>query len=437
MIKKVAVIGLWHQGVVTACYLASQSIKTIAFDSNSDRINKLNNGIQIVEEPGIKELIKTDEVSQNLLFTDSMENFESDIDLFILTHDIPVNDKDESDLENFWQDVDNLINKISEDSLIYVTAQVPVGTSERIIEKIRQIRPKSTVRVAYSPENLRLGKSLDRLINPRLPVIGVNADETFVILNKFLTSIYGVVTYQKTNLRTAEMLKHTLNSFIALGIVFGNEIGNLCKNLAIDGLELMKLLKIEPRISNEAMINPGLPFSGGTLARDLVTLTNLSHKFEVNNLLISSCLISNNSRKQLILDQIVNIANEIENNQNSIRIGIIGLSYNSNTSTLRRSISVEIASELMEMGYKIEISDPGISPDDLPENLKNTFLKDHKKIISNCEILLVMTDWQEYKDLDINFYRKNFQAKTIFDAAGIYQAKDFIDSDINLVQLWR
>jgi UDP-glucose 6-dehydrogenase len=85
MIKKVAVIGLWHQGVVTACYLASQSIKTIAFDSNSDRINKLNNGIQIVEEPGIKELIKTDEVSQNLLFTDSMENFESDIDLLYLS----------------------------------------------------------------------------------------------------------------------------------------------------------------------------------------------------------------------------------------------------------------------------------------------------------------------------------------------------------------
>ena len=267
--------------------------------------------------------------------------------------DTPVNDNDESDLSEVFEYTELIAQKfIKKETIVINTSQVSVGTSNELNKLILKHNPDYKFGVAYIPENLQLGNAIERFYSPPLPVIGTDHVDIYTLIIDFLDSFDSKC--QKVDLKTADMIKHAMNSFIALSISFGNEIGAISENVGANGHDVSKIMKIEPRVGNDAMIRPGLAFSGGTLARDLQTLRHIGRRKNIETPLLDGIWKRNKIQNQQILEKLRKNLNSLEEKI----ITILGLTYKENTDTLRRSASIELIQNIQDHFKKIKIHDP-------------------------------------------------------------------------------
>jgi UDPglucose 6-dehydrogenase len=261
---KIAVVGLWHQGAVGAACCAAMGHNVIGADLDEVRITKLKQGRAPLFEPGLDELLEREIGAGRLTFTTDLAGAVRDTPYVFIMFDTPVNDQDESDLTGVFEAFEIIAPALAKDAVILMTAQVPVGTCDQLIEVIRDKAPDCSATIAYMPENLRLGQAIERFNAPPLPVIGCEDKRTF----EKLLAVLGPLAreWQHVSLRTGEMIKHALNSFLAVSICFANEVGNICDEIGADGKRVGEVLRLEPRVGARAMLLPGLGFAGGTLA---------------------------------------------------------------------------------------------------------------------------------------------------------------------------
>ncbi len=299
-----------------------------------------------------------------------------------------------------------------------MTAQIPVGTCENILKNVKEIRPDLSVSIAYSPENLRLGVAIERYRRPPLPLIGVENGAVFTAL----TSLFGRsgVEWRRCDVRTAEMAKHALNGFLAMTITFGNELGNLCDELGVDGHRLADLLKLEPRISSQAMLYPGLGFSGGTLARDVQTLRAFGKSYGLEIPLLDGLWLSNHSQKQIVIRK---LKKYFDGDLSGRKICVLGLTYKPNTSPLRRSAALELISDLETEGVEITASDPRVDENELTGYECFLFYRDPHDAIKNVDAIVIMTPWREYLSLDFRTLKELMGGDLLFDTANMLDAK--------------
>ena len=244
--KKIAVIGLWHQGVVGAACMADIGYDVAAADHDKQRIKSLNEGNAPLFEPGLDDLIKKGLQNGHLTFTSNILDAVVGRKEIMIMFDIPVDENDKSDLSELFNTIDEITPNIEDETVLYITAQVPVGTCQQIIERIKAKNPNLKFGLAYSPENLRLGKAIDLFLHPALPVIGADNAATFDRIENLLSPLN--VEWKHLNLSTSEMTKHALNAYLALSISFGNELGNLCDEVGADGHQIAEVLRMEPRV---------------------------------------------------------------------------------------------------------------------------------------------------------------------------------------------
>jgi len=351
--EKVLVAGLWHQGIVAAACLADWGYSVTGIDFDGKKIGNLNSGKAPIFEPGLDDLIVSGLLSGKLVFSTGQSEQINRAEIILISHDTKVNDLDESDLAEVFQSVEFIIPHLSDGVIIHVTAQVPVGTCDAFSSLIKLSRPNLKFSIAYSPENLRLGEAIKLYQTPMLPVIGANEKCTFELLSEFYSK--AGVDWQYCSLRTAEMLKHALNTFLGLSIAFANELGNLCDEFGVDGHRLAHLLKLEPRIGAKAMLKPGLGFSGGTLARDIQTLRHLGKKSGIGTTLLDGLWEANIKHNRIVVERLVNHFN---GSLTGMVICVLGLTYKPGTSTLRRSAALELIGDLTRFGAKVKASDP-------------------------------------------------------------------------------
>ncbi|SVD40878.1 uncharacterized protein METZ01_LOCUS393732, partial [marine metagenome] len=177
--KKIVVIGLWHQGVVGAACMANIGYDVVAADHDEERIKKLREGNAPLFEPGLDDLIKKELQNGHLTFTSNILEAVVGRKEIMIMFDIPVDENDKSDLSELFNTIDEITPNIEDETVLYITAQVPVGTCQQIIERIKAKNPNLKFGLAYSPENLRLGKAIDLFLHPALPVIGADDTATF------------------------------------------------------------------------------------------------------------------------------------------------------------------------------------------------------------------------------------------------------------------
>lgn len=424
----IAVIGLWHQGIIAAACLSEVGYNVIGIDSDIKIIKKLNSGKSPIFEPGLDLLLKI-QMNKNFLRFENNFSFIKKTDLIILAHDTPVKNNDQTELKKIYQDVKKIIPYLKDRQILHITAQLPVGTSDFILKEIRK-KNRFFSNIAYSPENLRLGQAIDRYKNPQLPVIGVLNDYTF----NFLKNIYLNFSknWQKTDLKIAEFLKHGLNTFLAMSVTYANEIGNLCDKLGVDGHEVGRLLKIEPRIGKYAMLRPGMGFAGGTLARDVKTLLNFSKKLSVKTPLISGIWKSNTLQNNLP----INILKEIFNNKiKRKKILVIGLTYKPDTSTLRRSLSIQIIKKLIR--YKVYISsyDPKASRLEIKKYNFLNFYENIFEAAKNADAIIVSTPWKQFLNLDLKKIKNCMSGNIFIDISGLYDGKHVINKGFDFYSI--
>jgi UDPglucose 6-dehydrogenase len=416
--NKVCVVGIWHQGAVVSACLADLGYTVIGVDSDPVRVENLNKGKAPLFEPGLDALLEKNINENHLSFTTEMARGVQGAHHVLLTFDIPVNDEDNVDLSEFFSTIEAMARFIEAGAILFISAQVPVGTCDQVKQLIRKSNPSANFDVVYSPENLRLGQAIERFKKPDMIVIGSDNESSLDDIEKFLKVI--PCPKIRTNLRTAEMTKHVLNAFLAVSISFANEIANLCDEVGADALTIAKALRMESRISPKAPLLPGLSFSGGTLARDMKALQRLGDQLRYETYLVDSALRVNEMQKALVVRRLQKVFVSL----NQICVGILGLTYKPDTSTLRRSISIEIINDLISNGAKVKAWDPKADREELKQHPEFQKCSDAYQVACGADALVFVTAWPEFKELDFVRIKETMNRPLVIDT------QNFLDPNL-------
>ena len=407
---KVCVLGLWHLGSVTAACLASVGHEVTGLDSNSGIVEKLQKAEPPVSEPGLDGLIREGINAGQLRFTSDAKIAISSAEVLWVTYDTPVDENDQADVEFVFEEVLKLLSFLSIDTTVLVSSQLPVGSIRRFEDISAEKYPEKNIRFAYSPENLRLGKSLDVFLHPDRVIIGVRRQEDREILNKLLGSITDNILWM--GVESAEMTKHAINAFLGMSITFINEIASICENIGADAHEVETGLKSETRIGPAAYLSPGAAFAGGTLARDIEFLKDIGSLNNLVNPLISAVRKSNDEHKKWIQRRLFAVLGGLKGK----RIAVWGLTYKPGTNTLRRSLSVEMCNWLQEQGAEIAVHDP--SKCELPDNWLGEVVRSKTPLeaLEGACALVIATQWPEYREINVSDVENIAGQFAVFDS---------------------
>ncbi len=388
------VYGLWHLGSVTAGCLAYLGHNIIGLDEDKKKVRKLLSGKAPIFEPGLDNLIKNQIRKKRLNFTTNPQKALRNSKVIWVTLDTPINE--ENGIANIKFVIDKIkaiVQKSPTKTFFLISSQLPVGSIKLLEKWTLDLYPNKLIKFAYSPENLVLGKSLKSFLKPDRIIVGIRDETSKSFLNKFLSTISKNIIWMSTE--SAEMVKHSINSFLATSIVFANEIASICEFVGANAKEVEKGLKSEERIGRKAYLKPGSAFSGGTLGRDVEFLKIISKNKNIKLPLLESIKKSNDNHKYWINNKIL----ENFSSLNGLNVCIWGLTYKTYTSTLRKSLMTNLCYWLIDQGANLYIHDFIIKY--LPPKLKN---KNKVKKIKNCldfieiiDILILGTEYDEYK----------------------------------------
>ena len=419
--QKVCVIGIWHLGSVYSACLADMGYQITGIDKDASRVLSLNNGDPPIFEPGLEELISQNIAAGRLSYGTDLEQALRGTKYILITFDTLVDDNDEVDLSPILHACSEMARYLANDSIVIISSQVPVGTCDRIRQLIKDRNPSLDFDIACSPENLRLGGAIDYFKKPDRIIIGADSKATLDSVEDFFSIIPSPKL--RMNLRSAEMTKHAVNSFLATCISFANEIANLCDELGVDGLKVAEALKSESRIGSKLPLLPGLAFAGGTLARDLKVLKKLGQNSSYETPLINGVLAVNQRQNSLVIRRLRKIYGSIDN----LDIGVLGLTYKAGTSTLRRSAAIEIIKDLVDNGASVKAHDPKASTEEVEQHQEFEFLSDPYAVAKGADALVITTDWPEFKTLDFDLIRKQMKKPVLIDAKNMLDREHMIE----------
>ena len=382
----ITVLGLWHLGCVTAACCA-RHFQVTGLDFDDANVARLNQGQAPLLEPGLNELLAAGLAAKKLSFTDDPAAACAQADVLWLTYDTPVNSNDESDVDAVLTPLRRALPHLPAGALVLISAQLPVGTCAALEKEFPQFH------FAYSPENLRLGKALDAFEKAERVVVGIRSDAKKPLLAELFAPFTPQVLFMRTE--SAEMVKHSLNAFLAVSITFINEIARLCEHTGADAREVSAGLKSEARIGPKAYLGPGGPFAGGTLARDVVTLTKLAATHGESIAVIPAIKHSNDLHRGWAGRRLQARLGDLRGK----KIAVLGLTYTTNTDTLRRSAAVELCQQLLAAGAHVSAFDPAVKQ--LPAELAAIHLAgDIATVLTGADAVAVCTEWPQFRQAD-------------------------------------
>lgn len=337
----------------------------------------------------------------------------------MIAYDSPVNEKDEVDITPIVEAAEKVAEYLGADVPLVITSQLPLGSSEMIEEKVQKLNGDWKSGVVYTPENLKLGQAIERFIEPDMLVLGANnkaaQDAAMELYKPFDTEKVPM------DLKSSEMVKHALNTFLATSITFINEIAALSDRLGADAVAVGKALKLDVRIGKKALLRPGLGFSGGTLARDVTQLTKFSDEYDYPGELLRAITSINASTFDEVVLKLKNVVGDLKGKT----IGVLGITYKPGTSTLRRSAAVAIMNKLKDEGAASLAYDPKADKEEVDE-LKDLFAREDsiEEMAGKSDALVLITEWPEFNELDFAAVAKSMKTPLIVDAKNHFDPEE-------------
>ena len=393
---KVCVQGLWHLGSVTAAALASVGHEVTGLDYDAATVAGLKRGTPPLFEPGLQELIGQGLACGRLRFLDDPAAAVRGAEVLWIAYDTPVDDDDVADVDFVRTQIECTLPHLAPDTLVLVSSQMPVGSIRRIEARVASAWPGRNIRFACSPENLRLGKALEVFLKPDRIVAGVRGAADRATLGRLLRPITDRIEWM--SVESAEMTKHAINAFLAMSVTFANEIAAICEAAGADAKEVERGLKSEARIGPKAYLAPGAAFAGGTLARDVEFLKSASGGAGLSSPLLHAIGASNDEHRQWARRKLVEALGDL----NGLTIAVWGLTYKPGTSTLRRSLSVELCNDLLQHGARLRVHDPAAEA--LPATWSGRVERsaDPLQALAHARALVVATEWPEYRQVPVD-----------------------------------
>ena len=427
---KIAVIGAGYVGLVTAACFSEFGYEVICIDNDKYKIKQLKKNIIPIYEPGLSDLVKKNAKSKYLLFSNSISKIR-DANIIFIAVGTPSSRRGdgEADLKFVFsvvKDISKFLKK-GKKQLVITKSTVPVGTGKKIQDIICELRPElinnKDYFVASNPEFLREGSAIEDFMRPDRVVCGVTdkkAEETLKELYRPLNLREAPVLF--TDIESAEIIKYASNAFLALKVSFINEIANLCEKTGGNVQMVAKGMGLDNRIGPK-FLHPGPGFGGSCFPKDTRALYASFKKNKIKNTLVKSVINFNEDRKISIVNKIKNLLKP--NIKNKV-IAFLGVTFKPNTDDLRESPSLEIIPRLRKLGVKIHAHDPAFNSEfvKIKEFDKVKWYRNVLDAIKNADLLVIHTEWNEYRGLDLLKVKKELKNPIILDLRNIFNLDD-------------
>ena len=380
------------------------------------KFENLKKGILSIYEPGLEEIVKRNVKAKRLLFTLDYKIAIPHSDAVFIAVGTPPKKSGEADLSVVFEVAEKIGKNLEGYTVVVTKSTVPVGTNKKVKEIVNKSkRTGVTFDVASIPEFLREGQAISDTLHPDRIVIGTDSKEAENLLVELHKSIDG--TYVLTNIETAEMIKYAANSFLATKISFANAIAYLSELTGADGLRVLEAVGLDKRVGSQ-FLSPGAGYGGSCFQKDVKAMIAISHKAGYNFSLLKDVEEVNMETILRIVDKAKKL---LSGNLKNKTIGILGLSFKPNTDDMRDAPSIVVINKLLEMGAKIKAYDP-VSMENAKKIFKNVeFHPDSYSTAKGCDILIVMTEWNEFRQLDLLKIKNSMKDPIFLDGRNIYE----------------
>ena len=413
----ICVIGTGYVGLVTGAVFSDLGNEVTCVDKIKEKINSLNKGIMPIYEPGLEEMVKRNVVDNRLFFLTDLHGAVEKAEIIFICVGTPPKDNGETDL-SFVEDAAKGIAKfINGYKIIVNKSTVPVGTGDFVRKVIERNKTHNTdFDVVSNPEFLREGSAIVDALSPDRIIIGAPTKQVAVKLLELYASIGKPMLI--TDVYSAEIIKYASNSFLAMKISFINAIADICELTGANITDVTKGVGYDSRIGHE-FLNAGLGFGGSCFPKDIQSLVHTAERFDYDFKLLKDVLDINKER----VPHFIKLIKVKTGGLKEKVIGVLGLSFKPDTDDMRDAKSVEIINMLLNEGAVIKAYDP-VAMENAKKILPNIqYCQNAYEVAEGADALVVITEWREFKLLNMERIKNLMRKPAIFDGRNIYDAE--------------
>ena len=436
----ITIIGSGYVGLVSGSCFAEMGNHVTCVDIDPIKIEKLNNGVIPIYEPGLEGMVLKNVKNKTLFFTTNLNEPLENCDVAFIAVGTPMGEDGSADLK-YVLSVAKSIGKSMQKRLIVVDkSTVPIGTADKVKFTIqRELDSRGSnleFDVVSNPEFLKEGAAIADFMKPDRVVIGANSEVAFKIMKQLYSPFFKthdrIITM---DIRSAEMTKYAANAMLATKISFMNEIANICEKVGADANQVRIGIGSDKRIGYN-FIYPGAGYGGSCFPKDIKALTKIAKENDYNAKLITAVEEVNDAQKLVIAQKIVKRFGE---NLNGFVFGVWGLAFKPDTDDMRQAPAIYIIKELVKRGAHIKAYDPKAIPE-----AKDQYLKDVKNIsyvdskydaLKESDALVLLTEWKEFRSPDFSRIKLLLKNPIIFDGRNQYNTNDLKEIGIKYYQI--
>jgi len=436
----IVVIGTGYVGLVSGTCFSEMGNKVTCVDIDINKIEKLNQGIIPIYEPGLEAMVLKNVQNQNLFFTTSLENAIETAEIVFIAVGTPMGDDGSADLQ-YVLSVAKSIGKTMQKRLVVVDkSTVPIGTADKVRATIQAAlnNRRETIEfdVVSNPEFLKEGAAINDFMKPDRVVIGAKSDYAIEKMKQLYAPFsMSHERFIVMDVRSAEMTKYAANAMLATKISFMNEIANICERVGADANQVRIGIGSDSRIGYN-FIYPGCGYGGSCFPKDVKALKKIASEYNYDAKLITSVEEVNDAQKLVIANKIIKRFGE---DLTGKTVGIWGLAFKPGTDDMREAPAIYIIKELVKRGAKIKAYDPKAITEAKEFYLKDVenvqYVNSKYKALENSEAMVLLTEWKEFRSPDFDEIKKLLKIPMIFDGRNQYNIFNLAEKGFEYYQI--
>ena len=415
--KKIAVIGTGYAGLPSAAVFSKWGNNVIAVDIDENKVNMINSGKMPIYEEHVEDFIKQGLANKNFIATTDYNVAVKNADVVFIAVGTPGTKVGTADMKYIDEAAFSIGQNLTEDkyTVVVTKSTVPVGTNKRVTAAILKGANgrKVDFDVASNPEFLREGYAVYDSYHGDRVIIGSDSDKALQVLSEIFEHLDTIIF--KTDISSSELIKYAANTFLATKITFINEIANLCDRVGADVKSVAAGIGLDVRIGKRFLNPTEIGFGGPCFPKDINALYQLGLENNYEFKIIGSAINVNEKQIHRFLDRIVR---RLGSNLEGKTLGVLGTAFKDSTDDSRNSSAIDVIQMLRGKGAKIKVYDPLAldTSKELLGEMNIQYIENHNEIFNKIDALVILTEWQEFKDYDYINLTKNMNSPIIFDA---------------------
>lgn len=416
---KIAVIGTGYVGLVTGTCFSESGNYVTCIDIDESKVRRLQAGEVPIYEPGLEEMVKRNTKAGRLTFTTSYADVIPDSKCIFIAVGTPMTADGSANLDSIWKVAESLAPLLAEDAVVIIKSTVPVGTNRKLAEMLKSLTGRE-VDVASNPEFLKEGAAIDDFSKPDRVVVGVSRPEVSEVLHElykpFLRTEHPFLSME---LESAEMTKYVANCMLATKISFINEMANLCERVGADINQVRRGIGHDQRIGFSFLF-PGVGYGGSCFPKDVSALISVAHDREMEPSILNAVDQVNTAQKRVLFDK---INRYFEGDLAGKTVAIWGLAFKPKTDDIREAPALVLIDLLLDAGVSnIKVHDP-VAMENVKAEYgdKLSYFDHHYDTLDGADILVIVTEWNEFRHADFDYIRHKLTQPVIFDGRNLYE----------------